>query len=76
MAGSNSNAMTRPPDPADFQAADALLSRLHRDTVEAIKSEPGELVLLPSHLYHGIRPFSAGERMSAAFDVLAAGAGG
>ena len=68
--------MTRPPDPADCQTADALLSRLHRDTVEAIKSELGRLVLFLSSLYHGTRPFSAGERMSVAFDVLAAGASG
>jgi len=32
-------------------------------------TEPGRLVLFPSYLYHGTRPFSAGERLSVAFDV-------
>jgi len=34
-----------------------------------IEPEPGSLVLFPSYLYHGTRPFSAGERLSVAFDV-------
>jgi uncharacterized protein (TIGR02466 family) len=36
----------------------------------SVKPEPGNLVLFPSYLYHGTRPFSAGERMSVAFDVI------
>ena len=35
----------------------------------SVKPEPGNLVLFPSYLYHGTRPFSAGERLSVAFDV-------
>ncbi|MFL6752830.1 MAG: putative 2OG-Fe(II) oxygenase [Sphingomicrobium sp.] len=35
-----------------------------------VEPEPGSLVLFPSYLYHGTRPFSAGERMSVAFDVI------
>lgn len=31
--------------------------------------KPGRLVLFPSYLHHGTRPFSAGERLSVAFDV-------
>jgi tetratricopeptide (TPR) repeat protein len=33
--------------------------------------EPGTLVLFPSYLFHGTRPFAAGERLTAAFDVVA-----
>lgn len=32
---------------------------------------PGRLVLFPSYLFHGTRPFAAGERMTVAFDVAA-----
>jgi hypothetical protein len=35
----------------------------------AIEPEPGSLALFPSHLYHGTRPFPAGERLSVAFDA-------
>ena len=31
---------------------------------------PGRLVLFPSFLFHGTRPFSGGERMSVAFDLV------
>jgi uncharacterized protein (TIGR02466 family) len=34
-----------------------------------IRPEPGTLVLFPSYLYHGTRPFAGGERLSVAFDV-------
>jgi hypothetical protein len=37
-----------------------------------IEPRPGRLALFPSTLYHGTRPFSAGERLTAAFDVIAA----
>jgi hypothetical protein len=30
---------------------------------------PGHLVLFPSFLYHGTRPFGSGERLSVAFDA-------
>lgn len=39
------------------------------DPLATIEPEPGSLVLFPSYLYHGTRPFSAGERLSVAFDV-------
>ena len=35
----------------------------------SVRPEPGRLVLFPSYLLHGTRRFSAGERMSVAFDV-------
>jgi Putative 2OG-Fe(II) oxygenase len=37
----------------------------------SVKPEPGRLALFPSYLLHGTRRFSAGERMSVAFDVAA-----
>jgi predicted Zn-dependent protease len=37
----------------------------------SIKPEPGRLALFPSYLFHGTRPFKGGERLTAAFDVVA-----
>lgn len=34
-----------------------------------IEPQPGRLVLFPSWMWHGTRPFAAGERMTVAFDV-------
>ncbi len=34
-----------------------------------IEAQPGRLVLFPSMMWHGTRPFAEGERMSVAFDV-------
>ena len=34
-----------------------------------IEPKPGRLVLFPSWMWHGTRPFSSGERLSVAFDV-------
>ena len=31
---------------------------------------PGRMILFPSTLYHGTRPFRVGERLTAAFDVV------
>ncbi|MEA3009679.1 MAG: hypothetical protein QOJ91_1371 [Sphingomonadales bacterium] len=38
-----------------------------------IEPRPGRLVLFPSYVFHGTRPFRAGERLSVAFDVVVAG---
>jgi hypothetical protein len=35
-----------------------------------IRPHVGRLALFPSTLFHGTRPFSAGERMTVAFDVV------
>ena len=35
--------------------------------------EPGRLVLFPSFLFHGTRPFAGGERLTVAFDLVAMG---
>lgn len=37
--------------------------------VKLVKPEPGRLALFPSIMWHGTRPFSAGERLTVAFDV-------
>lgn len=34
-----------------------------------IEPQPGRLVLFPSIMWHGTRPFPAGERLTAAFDI-------
>lgn len=42
------------------------------DPVAVVKPEPGTLVLFPSTIFHGTCPFRSGERLTAAFDVIAA----
>lgn len=37
-----------------------------------VEPRPGKLVLFPSYVFHGTRPFRAGERLTVAFDVVAA----
>ena len=36
-----------------------------------IEPVPGRLALFPSYMFHGTRPFAQGERLTAAFDVIA-----
>ncbi|MGH6706538.1 MAG: putative 2OG-Fe(II) oxygenase, partial [Sphingomicrobium sp.] len=38
-----------------------------------IEPKPGRLVLFPSTMWHGTRPFNIGERMTVAFDVAVPG---
>ena len=38
--------------------------------LDVIRPQPGRLALFPSTLFHGTRPFPAGERMTVAFDVM------
>ncbi len=38
-----------------------------------VEPRPGRLVLFPSYVFHGTRPFRAGERLTVAFDVVARG---
>lgn len=47
-------------------------AELHLDAepIATIKPETGSLVLFPSFLFHGTRPFSAGERLTVAFDLV------
>jgi uncharacterized protein (TIGR02466 family) len=35
----------------------------------SIEPKPGRLVLFPSYMWHGTRPFGEGERMTVAFDI-------
>lgn len=37
--------------------------------IRLVKPKPGRLVLFPSTMWHGTRPFEAGERLTVAFDV-------
>jgi hypothetical protein len=37
--------------------------------VRLIEPKPGRLVLFPSTMWHGTRPFTEGERLTVAFDV-------
>jgi tetratricopeptide (TPR) repeat protein len=37
--------------------------------VRTVEPRPGRLVLFPSTMWHGTRPFAAGERLTVAFDV-------
>lgn len=37
--------------------------------IRMIEPKPGRLVLFPSTMWHGTRPFAAGERLTVAFDV-------
>jgi tetratricopeptide (TPR) repeat protein len=37
--------------------------------IATLEPAPGRLILFPSTLHHGTRPFSAGERITAAFDL-------
>ena len=43
------------------------------DPYAVIEPKPGRLVLFPSYLFHGTRPFGAGERLTVAFDLSTAG---
>lgn len=39
------------------------------EPIRLIEPKPGRLVLFPSTMWHGTRPFAAGERLTVAFDV-------
>lgn len=43
---------------------------LDLEPLATFEPKPGRLVLFPSFLFHGTRPFSGGERMSVAFDLV------
>lgn len=43
---------------------------LNMEPLAVFQPAPGKLVLFPSYLYHGTRPFSDGERLTVAFDVV------
>ena len=37
--------------------------------LQMVEPKPGRLVLFPSTMWHGTRPFGDGERLTCAFDV-------
>ena len=39
------------------------------EPLRLVEPKPGRLVLFPSTMWHGTRPFSAGERLTVAFDI-------
>jgi tetratricopeptide (TPR) repeat protein len=41
--------------------------------IRTVEPKPGRLVLFPSTMWHGTRPFAAGERLTVAFDVARPG---
>jgi tetratricopeptide (TPR) repeat protein len=55
-----------------FGAPPATLG-LGLDPFRLIEPKPGRVVLFPSLLWHGTQPFTGGERLSVAFDVVPAG---
>lgn len=42
---------------------------LQLEPIRLVEPKPGRLVLFPSTMWHGTRPFAAGERLTVAFDV-------
>jgi tetratricopeptide (TPR) repeat protein len=42
---------------------------LHLKPLREIEPKAGHLVLIPSYMWHGTRPFAKGERLTVAFDV-------
>lgn len=41
------------------------------EPLRRVQPAPGIMALFPSYLFHGTRPFSSGERLTVAFDVVA-----
>ena len=46
---------------------------LNLPPLHVIEPKPARLVLFPSTLWHGTLPFSAGERLTVAFDIVPKG---
>ena len=61
----------RGPEPAGWLTLGEPQAELQLDLppVRLIEPQPGRLVLFPSTMWHGTRPFTAGERLTVAFDV-------
>lgn len=53
----------------EIGAAPAEIS-LPLEPLQRIEPAPGRLALFPSYMFHGTRPFTEGERLTAAFDVV------
>jgi tetratricopeptide (TPR) repeat protein len=63
----------RGPEPAGWLALGEPQAQLGLDVepFRFVEPKPGRLVLFPSTMWHGTRPFEAGERLTVAFDVAA-----
>lgn len=67
--------VTLPPDVGQNEAGMLALGEpqaqlgLDLPPTRLIEPKPGRLVLFPSWMWHGTRPFGSGERMTVAFDV-------
>ena len=61
----------RGPEPAGWLILGEPQAELMLDlpSVRLVEPKPGRLVLFPSTMWHGTRPFGAGERLTVAFDV-------
>jgi tetratricopeptide (TPR) repeat protein len=58
------------PDQAGWLAlGEATELGLDLPPIRLVEPKPGRLVLFPSTMWHGTRPFAAGERLTVAFDV-------
>jgi Flp pilus assembly protein TadD len=65
-----------PPDIGEGEAGILTLGEAKRPNFpidlppfRTVEPKPGRLVLFPSYMWHGTRPFGEGERMTVAFDV-------
>ncbi|MBV9843370.1 MAG: hypothetical protein JOY99_17845 [Sphingomonadaceae bacterium] len=65
------DAAARGPAPAGWLTLGEAPAELGLDLAPTrmIEPKPGRLVLFPATMWHGTRPFAAGERMTIAFDV-------
>ncbi|MEA2999720.1 MAG: hypothetical protein QOK17_1553 [Sphingomonadales bacterium] len=60
----------RGPEPAGWLTlGEATELGLDLPPLRTVEPKPGRLVLFPSTMWHGTRPFDAGERLTVAFDV-------
>jgi tetratricopeptide (TPR) repeat protein len=60
----------RGPEPAGWLTlGEATELGLDLPPFRTVEPKPGRLVLFPSTMWHGTRPFAAGERLTVAFDV-------
>jgi cytochrome c-type biogenesis protein CcmH/NrfG len=63
-------AAERGPEPAGWLTlGEATELGLDLPPFRTVEPKPGRLVLFPSTMWHGTRPFEAGERLTVAFDV-------
>jgi hypothetical protein len=44
--------------------------RMDMPAIATFEPKPGRLILFPSFLFHGTRPFAGGERLTVAFDLV------